>query len=65
MEAGREHEGFAVRGRGNTIEEAIKNAWEHARKREGEETTLEVLRISVHGRNPISGYIVVLAPPGP
>ena len=65
MEAGHEHQSLAVEGKGKTIEEAVQNAWEHAHKREGHETTLEVLRITVHGRNPISGYVVILAPTGP
>jgi hypothetical protein len=62
MEAGHGHGSFAVEGKGKTIEEAVQNAWERAHKREGDETMLEVLRISVHGRNPISGYVVILAP---
>jgi len=62
--SGSEHGAIAVEGRGKTLAEAIEAAWEKARKHEGEETTLEVLRITVHGHNPISGYGVVLAPGG-
>jgi hypothetical protein len=50
-------------GRGKTVEEAVQKAWDKARKRRGQENTFDVIRISVHGRNPISGYSVILAPP--
>lgn len=51
-----------VHGKGSTIDEAIQDAWNKARKTDGDETRLEILRIAVHGSNPISGYSVILHP---
>jgi hypothetical protein len=51
-------------GKGKTVEEAVEKAWDKARKPRGTESTFDVLRISVHGKNPITGYSVILAPPG-
>jgi hypothetical protein len=51
-----------VHGRGSTIDEAIQDAWSKAQKSDGAETRLEILRIAVHGSNPISAYTVILHP---
>jgi hypothetical protein len=65
MEAGGKHgHVVAVEARGATLDEALENAWKRAKEELPHARTLEVLRILVHGENPISGYSVILAPPG-
>jgi len=63
MESGGGHKHVAVEGRGATLDEALEKAWERAKKEFRGVRTLDVLRIQVHGENPISGYGVILAPP--
>jgi hypothetical protein len=56
----------AFEGRGDTIEDAVKDAWYKATAKLGEakeKRTLRVVEISVSGKNPISGYGVVLVGP--
>ena len=54
----------AIQAYGETLEEAFNNAWEEGKQQFHGAKTLEVLRILVHGENPISGYSVILSPVG-
>lgn len=52
-----------VQGHGKTFADAVQDAWTKAPKH-GDKTTYEIASITVHGNNPLSGYVVVLAPTG-
>lgn len=53
-----------LHGKGGTLHDAIQEAWDKAPKGGPGETEMEVVRIAVHGSNPISAYSVILRPGG-
>jgi hypothetical protein len=55
-------DGEGFHGKGETLHDAVKDAWEKAPK-DGH-TTYEVTKIHVEGHNPITGYVVVLGSHG-